>query len=128
MLKKIIPIITIISLCSLVVLLNVTAPSWAGPFGVLAVFIFAYLLSLGLATYFFYYSSKVVSYFSRIFITRKPVLRLDFRRSYYFATVFAATPIIFIGLQSVGPVGLYESLLIIIFLIIGFVYVSKRTK
>ena len=128
MLKKIIFVTTIISLCLLVILLNVTAPSWAGPFGILAIFVFAYLSSLGLVTYFFYWASKAISYFSKSFITIKPILTLDFKRSYYFATVFAAVPIILMGLQSVGSIGIYESLLLVLFLVIGCVYVSKRTN
>ncbi len=128
MLKKIIIIITILSLCSLVILLNVTTPSLAGPLGILALFIFAYLLSLGLVAYLIYYCSKVISYFSRHLTMRRPILSMDFKRSYYFATVFAAAPIILIGLQSVGSIGLYEFLLVTIFLLLGCIYVSKRTK
>ena len=128
MLKKIITITTIMSLCSLVVLLNVTTPSSAGPFGILAIFVFAYLLSLGLVTCFIFWGSRAFVYFSRLFATRKPILTLDLKRSYYFATVFAAAPIILIGLQSVGSIGLYESSLVVIFVAIGCIYVSKRTK
>lgn len=128
MLKKIIFITTIVSLCSLIVLLNVTAPSWAGPLGILAIFVFAYLTSLGLVTFFLYYSSKVISYFSKSIIVRKPIVPLDFRRSYYFSTIIGISPIILIGLQSVGAVSVYEVLLVFVFVVIGCVYVSKRTS
>lgn len=127
MFKKIIFITTIASLCALVVLLNATAPSWAGPLGILAIFVFAYLLSLGLVTFFLYYSSKVISYFSKSIIARKPALPLSFKRSYYFSTIIGISPIIFIGLQSVGAVGIYEVLLVIVFVVLGCVFVSKRT-
>lgn len=128
MLKKFITTITIISLCLLIVLLNSTTPSWPGPLGVLAVFIFAYLSSLGLVAYLIYWSSRLSSYLSRHFTSRKPLLALDFKRSYYFATVLAIAPVIFIGLQSVGNVGPYEILLVVIFVSLGIFYISKRAK
>ncbi|MEI6237657.1 MAG: hypothetical protein WCP03_03605 [Candidatus Saccharibacteria bacterium] len=128
MLKKSIATITIISLCLLVVLLNSTTPSWPGPLGVLAVFIFAYLSSLGLVAYLIYWSSRLFAYISSHFTSRKPLLALDLKRSYYFATVLAVAPVIFVGLQSVGNVGLYEILLVFIFVILGVFYISKRAK
>ena len=57
---------------------------------------------------------------------KKPIERLSLRRSYYYATVIAATPIMIIGLQSVGSIGVYELLLVIIFAAIGCLYISKR--
>lgn len=126
MFKKTIAITTIVSLCSLIVLLNVTAPSWLGPLGILVVFILAYLLSLGLVTYFIYWSSRFVAYISRFFTARKPLLAFSFRRSYYFATVFAVAPVMLIGLQSVGSVGVYEFTLVTLFIVIGCIYISKK--
>lgn len=128
MLKKIITVTTIFSLCLLIVLLNSTTPSWPGPLGVLAVFIFAYLSSLGLVAYLIYWSSRTISYLSRHFTLRKPLLPLDFKRSYYFATIFAVAPVILIGLQSVGNIGPYELLLVVVFVALGSLYVSKRAK
>ena len=127
MLKKILIITTTVSLCLLFVLLNVTSPSWAGPVGILAIFIFAYLSSLGIVTFFIYYLSRIISYFARSFVLKRPFMSLDFKRSYYFATVFASAPIIILGFQSVGSMGIYEILLLIIFIVVGCVYVAKRT-
>jgi len=127
MLKKIIPIITILSLCSLIVLLNVTNPVLAGPFGILAIFIFSYLLSLGVITYFLYWASRVIRHLSIFFILKKPLPELSFKRAYYYSTILAAAPIMLIGLQSVGSVGLYEFILVAIFVIIGCLYISKRS-
>jgi len=126
MLEKIISITTILSLCLLIVLLNVTTPAAAGPFGILVIFVFAYLSSLGVVTYFLYGISRVISYLSTVFITRRPFVALTFKRSYYYSTIIAAAPILLIGLQSVGAVGIYEFFLVLIFIIIGCLYVSKR--
>jgi hypothetical protein len=128
MLRIIIPITTVASLCLLTVLLNVTTPATAGPFGILVIFVFAYLSLLGVVTYFLYWISYVIARFSTLFIARRPFEVLTFKRSYYYSTIVTAAPIMLIGLQSVGTVGIYEFLLVSIFVIIGCLYVSKRIR
>lgn len=126
MLKKLIAIITIISLCLLGVLLNTTAPATAGPFGILAIFIFAYLSSLGVMTYFLYSTSRIISHLGSAFTVKSPLDAMSFRMAYYYSTVLAAAPIMLIGLQSVGSIGLYEFVLVLLFTVIGCIYVTKR--
>jgi hypothetical protein len=126
MLEKIILITTVVNLCLLTVLLNITTPATAGPFGILVIFVFAYLSSLGVVTYLIYGISRIVAYLSTAFMARRPFVVLTFKRSYYYSTVIAAVPVLLIGLQSVGAVGVYEFSLVLIFVIIGCLYVSKR--
>lgn len=126
MLRKIILLITIVSLCLLIVLLNVTTPATAGPFGILIIFVFAYFSLIGLMTNFLYWISRLIAHLSTGIVTRKPFEPLTLKRSYYYSTVVAAAPIMLIGLQSVGAVGFYEFLLVFIFIIIGCLYISKR--
>lgn len=126
MIKTIISIVTLLSVCLLIVLLNITTPITAGPFGILAIFIFAYLSLLGIITYLLYIVSRMISRFSFVFIPKKPIEVMPFRRSYYYSTIIALAPIMLLGLQSVGTVSIYEVLLIVIFIIIGCLYVSKR--
>ena len=128
MLRIIISTTTVASLCLLAVLLNITTPATAGPFGILVIFVFAYLSLLGVVTYFLYGISYVVAHLSTLFVVRRPFEVLTLKRSYYYSTVVAAAPIMLIGLQSVGTVGIYEFLLISIFVIIGCLYVSKRIR
>ena len=128
MLEKLIAIITIASLCLLSLLLNTTAPATAGPFGILAIFIFAYLSSLGLMTYFLYGASRIVSHLALAFTVKKPVGAVSFRRAYYYSTVLAAAPIMLIGLQSVGSIGVYEFALVLLFTVIGCIYITKRIR
>ena len=128
MLKKIILIITIASLCLLVVLLNVTTPATAGPFGILVIFIFAYLSSIGLMTHFLYWASHLIAHLSTGIVTRKPFEALTFKRSYYYSTVIAAAPIMLIGLQSVGTIGIYEFFLVVVFVVVGCLYISKKVQ
>jgi len=117
---------TLVSLCLLTILLNTTAPATAGPFGILAIFIFAYLASLGMTTYFLYGASRVTSHLAAAFTVKRPLRALVFKRAYYYSTVLAAAPIMLIGLQSVGSIGLYEFILVLLFTVIGCVYISKR--
>lgn len=128
MLEKLVTIITVVSLCLLFVLLNATVPTSIGPFGILSVFIFAYLSSLGVMTFCLYLFSRLISHLSSAFTVKKPIGALTFRRAYYYSTVIAAAPIMLIGLQSVGSIGIYEVLLVVLFTLIGCVYISKRIR
>jgi hypothetical protein len=126
MIKVLITIVTIASVCLLAVLLNVTTPLTAGPFGILIIFIFAYMSLVGIFAYLIRILSLAVTHISATLSPRKPIEELTFRRSYYYSTIVASGPIMLIGLLSVGSVGIYEILLIVIFIIIGCLYVSKR--
>lgn len=119
--------ITLASLCLLGIMLSTTTPATAGPFGLLLIFIAAYLASLGLISFFLYGVSRVLVYVLAGFTLRKPLRALPFRRAYYFSTVLATAPVMLVGLQSVGSVGWYEVLLVGLFVVIGCVYVSRRT-
>jgi hypothetical protein len=126
MLRAIILITSLISVCLLTFLLVTTTPLTVGPFGILIVFISAYLLLAGLVTFFISGVSRIFARLSRIFVFRKPIESLTLKQSYYYSTIIAAAPIMLIGLQSVGAISIYEYLLIILFTIIGCIYVSKR--
>lgn len=126
MFKIIILLIEIVSLCLLVLLLNITTPATAGPFGILTIFIFIYTILIGLITYFIFWISRIVEHLSIVFISKKPFRALTLKRSYYYSTILAAALILLIGLQSVSSVGVYEFLLILIFIGIGSLYVSKK--
>ncbi|MEO6109394.1 MAG: hypothetical protein ABIP50_00045 [Candidatus Saccharimonadales bacterium] len=126
MLQRVIALITVASLCLLSLMLVFTTPASAGPFGLLVIFISAYLTSLGLMSFFLYGGSRLFAYASSGFTMKKPIQPLSFRRSYYYSTVLAAAPVMLIGLQSVGAVGIYELLLVVVFEVIGCLYVTKR--
>lgn len=119
---------SVILFCTLllIAILNTTTPSTIGPFGLLLVFGLAYILFISIVTVFLYETSKMISKLSRVFVVRRPVMSWSLKKSYYYGTVLAAAPIMLIGLQSVGALGFYETLLVIIFCILGCIYVSKR--
>jgi hypothetical protein len=125
MLNKFVPISASLGLVMLALLLNITSPSSAGPLGILVIFICAYFLLIGVITYFVYWTSRIVAHLSVVFMARKPIIRLNFRRSYYFSTVISAAPIMLVGLQSVGAGSVYGFILVVIFEIIGCLFISK---
>lgn len=126
MLQRVIAIITVVSLCLLSLMLVTTTPASAGPFGLLLIFISAYLTFVGLISFFLYGMSRIIVYASAGFTLRRPVQQMPFRRAYYYSTVLAAAPVMLVGLQSVGAIGIYEFMLVVLFEIIGCVYITKR--
>jgi hypothetical protein len=127
MLGKFLVVVAILSGIALTIVLNTTTPASAGAFGILIVFILAYLLALSSLTFLLWGISRLVAYVMGIFITRRPVERLSLQRSYFYSTILALAPVIIISLQSVGGVGPYELGLIFLLVIIGCVYVTKRS-
>lgn len=128
MLPRIIATLSLASLCVLSAMLTFTTPASAGPFGLLVIFISAYLTFIGLISFFLYGISKLVASISSGMTVRKPLSAMSFRRAYYFSTVLAAAPVMLIGLQSVRSINVYELLLVIIFEVVACLYVSRRIK
>lgn len=126
MLQRVITIITLTSLCLLTLMLVFTTPASAGPFGLLLIFISAYLTCLGLISFFLYGVMRIISFISSGLTVKKPLQPLSFRRAYYYSTILAAAPVMLIGLQSVGSVGIYEFILVVVFEVIGCLYITKR--
>lgn len=127
MLQRIVTAITLISLCLLSIMLATTTPGSVGPFGLLVIFVSAYLTCLGLISFFLFGISRLIGYVIAIAKMRVPRYQvLGFKRAYSFSTVIAAAPVMLVALQSVGSVGIYEIGLVAIFVVVGCIYVSKR--
>jgi hypothetical protein len=126
MLKIIISILSLLSLCLLLVIVNITSPTSASPFGILIVFALIYLSSFGLATFFIYFFSKIVSFTSRLFVARKPIAVVDFKKACTFSLIIAAAPVMILGLKSVGANEIYGYILVLLFVVISLAYMSKR--
>ncbi len=126
MLQRTIAILMFVGLCLLAVLLTATTPASAGPFGVLVIFISAYLVFLGLISFFLYGISGLSAKLSVGLMARRPIERMSVRIAYYYSTVIATIPVMLTGLQSVGSVGPYSLLLVVLFVALGCVYISKR--
>jgi hypothetical protein len=127
MLGRILTISFILATMLLVILLQTTTPATIGPLGILFVFILMYVSALCALTFLLFIVSKVVARLSSSLTVRRPIQRLSLIKSYYFSSVIALAPVMFIGMQSVGEVGFYDVLLIVVFVIISCVYIAKRT-
>ena len=128
MIKILTAIATLVSFCLLIFLLNTTTPVTAGPFGILAIFVFAYLILFVVIAYFLYVISRLIARLSISLISRRPFEPLTLKRSFYYSSIISAAPIMIVGIQSVGSIGVYELLLIAIFVSIGCLYISKKVK
>lgn len=128
MLGKVIAFSVIAATIALVGLLLTTEPAAVGPVGILIVFVLMYVSTLGVVTFLLYGGSRMVSRIASYFTVKKPIHLLSLRRSYYFSSVIALAPVMIIGMQSVGGVGVYELLLIGLFELIACIYIAKRTN
>lgn len=126
MLPRIVATLSVASLCVLTFVLTFTSPVEAGPFGLLILFISAYLTFLGVISFFLFGLNRLIVLFAAGLAVRKPLRPMTFQRAYYFSTVLALAPVMLLGLQSVKSVSVYEVLLVIIFEIVACVYVSRR--
>ena len=128
MLPRLIATISLVSLVLLSLMLTFTSPATAGPFGLLVIFVTAYLTFVGLISFFLFGINRLAIMVSSGMTLRRPLGRMEFRRAYYFSTVLAAAPVMLIGLQSVQSIGIYEVLLVVIFEVVACLYISKRTR
>lgn len=111
----------------LAVLLHTTTPTSAGAVGILTIFILAYAFIVSVVTLFLYGISRLFVLVSHLFTARKPLQQLTLRRSYYYASVISLAPIIIVSMNSVESFGIYELALVLMLVLIGCVYVTKRT-
>lgn len=128
MARRAIAIVATFSALMLFVLLFTTTPSDTGPLGILGFFVFMYLTVLGVLTFLF----RAFSVFATRLTPKKRRELIGggvtFRQSYYYASVVASVPVMFIAIQSVGEVGLYQVLLVAFFVAIAWIYVTNRTS
>lgn len=127
MLGKVLGISFVTATMLLIILLQTTTPTTIGPLGILIVFILMYVSVLGVLTFLLFWSSYYVAKMSSSVTVKRPPQRLSLVRSYYFSSVVALGPVMLVGMQSVGQVGVYEVGLIFLFITISCVYIAKRT-
>lgn len=128
MFGRILTLVTLAALIMVSLVLQSTTPVDAGPVGILAVFFLLYIITVGVTTWMLHTLGKVRLWLSetmRLWSSGKEVLSL--KKSYYYASVLGFLPVMLIGLQSVGSVGVYEVMLVLLFVAIGIFYIKKRT-
>lgn len=127
MLGRIIAISATAAAVLLLIVLQTTTPATIGPLGIMIVFILMYVSVLGVLTFLMYWASGLASHVPRRGTPRVHE-RLSLGRAYYFSSVIALAPVMFIGMQSVGKVGLSDLLLVLFFVVIACIYIAKRTS
>ena len=128
MLGRVIAVSSIGAAIILAILLQMTKPATVGPLGILIVFILMYVSVLGALTFLMFGMSKLIVKLSSSVTIKRPLQPLSLKRSYYFSSVIGLAPVMIIGMQSVGEVGFYDFLLVVIFVCIGCIYIAKRTN
>ncbi len=127
MLRKIAASTTIIAMVALWILLIKTAPASAGPVGILTVFVLMYVSALGMLTFLLYGASGAMAGVTRKLTGKSGSEAFTLRKAYYYASVVALAPVMLIAMQSVNEVGIYQLLLVVFFVAIAWIYITKRT-
>lgn len=123
MTKKILFLLVLISTVLLSALLQVTSPSDVHPIVILSVLVLLYVLVLGALTLLIIGLFAVIK---RVIPKSQRSVTLDFKRSYYLASVLALGPVLLIGAQSIGRDSIYDVFLVIIFELVACFYIAKR--
>ena len=119
---KIFSFIALVALILTAVILNATSPSSAGPLGILVFFVCLYALFICLTYIAIVMSRQVVA---RFFV-KKSISETSQYKDYYYSTVIALSPTIYIGMQSMGDVGVFEIALLVIFELLACFFIYKR--
>lgn len=126
MYKKIINSVGIISIATLLVLVNITSPTSGGPVVIFGVFLLIYLFFMAVLSNILYYVPLLFKRIQKALRIKSKKSNLDFKKAYYFGSVIALGPVILIALNSVGSLGLYEIILTVLFISLCCFYVAKR--
>ena len=103
-------------------------PSSVGALGILIVFLLGYVIILCVLTVFLWTLVLLSSRLRGAKGILKNIQQLTLREVYYYSSVLALAPVIIISLRSVGNVTLYEIGLILLFEVLGCLYIAKRAK
>ena len=119
---KIVSLIAVVLAVLIAVILNATSPSSAGPLGILVFFVCLYALFICLTYIAIVMSRQVVA---RFFV-KKSISETSQYKDYYYSTVIALSPTIYIGMQSMGDVGVFEIALLVILELLACFFIYKR--
>lgn len=127
MLEKVLAIAALIAFALLSAITQSTTPSTIHPFGILLVFILLYVLALGVLTFLLYGLVHLVQQFIRPRVQKHSFKKhsFTFKRAYVYGLVLALTPIMMVGMASIGRLGIYEVLLICTFEAVICFYVNR---
>ncbi len=126
MLSKILIILGLAAAGLLFIVFATISPFEGGAVAILAVFLLSYVVILCALTFSLRLVSILVNRVHRQ-ISGTKTKPLSLKRAYYYSSVIALAPVIIVSLKSVGEVGVYELVLVGLFVFLGCVYVAKRS-
>lgn len=124
--KRTVLVISMVVFVVSLLMLQLTTPQMVGPLGVLAFFILVYIF---FACVVYLLLSFIVSVVRRSATTGKWLTRLEGisdRKLYYYSSFIALTPVIVLGMRSVGEIRPVDLLLVVVFQLLGCFYISRR--
>ena len=124
MLGKVLALSSLSAFVLLSALMQSTSPSTIHPVVILIVFILIYVLALGVLAFFIYGIGRMIH---ARHAKRQDVKPFTITRAYYFASVLALAPVMYIGARSVGRTGFIDILLITLFEVLACFYIAKRS-
>lgn len=123
---KYISIFFTIILAILFLVLFYTDPASAGPVGILAVFVLIYMIFLVIISYLILFTIKTTNKLRKHFGLKHTGDGPSLYNSFLYGSVIALGMIVLLGRNSLGSVGLFESILVITFVLIGCFFVNKQ--
>lgn len=126
MLGKIVAGSAVVASVILFLVLQTTTPSTIGPVGLLAVFFLLYVIFLGIFSMLGWVLQFSLIRLSRLVTVRKPLQPMKYKQLYYLSSVLALGPVMMLAMKSIGSLGFYETALVILFIAVAILYVSKR--
>lgn len=127
MMAKILTAMTLAGLAVVIFIVGTLTPAEAGPFGIMALFVGAYVTLIGGVAFLLFYGAKAGVFLARQLVGRELRLDMSLQRCYYYATVVALMPMMLVGLHAAGGVTIQGLGLVLLFGAIGIFYVAKRT-
>ena len=127
MFKKLLALTGLVSAGVLLLFINTTPPSRAGASGILLVFILIYIVITTITTYLLLTISRLYIIIGKRTKRSYRHTQLSVNKAYQFASVLSLGVMMILGMRSVGAVGLYESALVAVFMLIGCIYVYRRS-
>lgn len=128
MFTKLLIIVGLASAGLLLILLNITTPATAGALGIMAIFLLGYSIATVILTFVLLLLQRVMYGIMNEIKPMHAKSVFTVKKAYYYASVIALAPVIFVSMQSVGGVGIYEIMLVGLLVILGCLYISKRTR
>ena len=128
MISKIYLVLSLITLCGIIAIVNLFTPTDIGPLGIFGFFVLVYIMSVGMVNLFLYGVYRLIYILKFNIFQSKERKTNNHNISYFlkYSLVISFTPLVLIARQSSGGINLLDIFLLLIIEIIALVYVSKR--